>query len=183
MIWGISSVGRASALQVEGHEFESRILHSINYKYTNKSIRLKDLSMTLDLVSDNSVKNLFNENLSNFKSTWRYKGKIQGHETIFEALDIFLKRHDTESRKAILDFYKDYEKAKGDWNLIDKATFEHKPDGFYISGTDAVIALLILGYEVNDQRQVGATKASIDKVKRKVQQQKKRIERTYARSY
>lgn len=30
MIWGISSVGRASALQVEGHEFESRILHRSN---------------------------------------------------------------------------------------------------------------------------------------------------------
>ena len=30
MIWGISSVGRAWALQVEGHEFESRILHRSN---------------------------------------------------------------------------------------------------------------------------------------------------------
>ena len=29
MIRGISSVGRASALQVEGHEFESRIFHRL----------------------------------------------------------------------------------------------------------------------------------------------------------
>ena len=27
-LWGISSVGRAPALQAGGHEFESRILHS-----------------------------------------------------------------------------------------------------------------------------------------------------------
>ena len=27
--WGISSVGRAPALQAGGHEFESRILHSM----------------------------------------------------------------------------------------------------------------------------------------------------------
>ena len=27
-IWGISSVGRAPALQAGGHEFESHILHS-----------------------------------------------------------------------------------------------------------------------------------------------------------
>ena len=29
MLWGISSVGRAPALQAGGHEFESRILHLI----------------------------------------------------------------------------------------------------------------------------------------------------------
>ena len=29
--WGISSVGRAPALQAGGHEFESRILHSVFY--------------------------------------------------------------------------------------------------------------------------------------------------------
>ena len=28
-LWGISSVGRAPALQAGGHEFESRILHSM----------------------------------------------------------------------------------------------------------------------------------------------------------
>ena len=28
MFWGISSVGRAPALQAGGHEFDSRILHS-----------------------------------------------------------------------------------------------------------------------------------------------------------
>ena len=29
--WGISSVGRAPALQAGGHEFESRILHFARY--------------------------------------------------------------------------------------------------------------------------------------------------------
>lgn len=38
-LWGISSVGRAPALQAGGHEFESRILHWIrNYPKTIKGV-------------------------------------------------------------------------------------------------------------------------------------------------
>ena len=32
-LWGISSVGRAPALQAGGHEFESRILHWMKRKH------------------------------------------------------------------------------------------------------------------------------------------------------
>ena len=36
--WGISSVGRAPALQAGGHEFESRILHSGESLELNKGV-------------------------------------------------------------------------------------------------------------------------------------------------
>ena len=50
--WGISSVGRAPALQAGGHEFESRILHLVSkidiiYMYlencTQRSFSLKEI--------------------------------------------------------------------------------------------------------------------------------------------
>ena len=49
-MWGISSAGRASALQAEGNGFESRILHSLGelkYAQFNKEEESSSTSQTL----------------------------------------------------------------------------------------------------------------------------------------
>ena len=57
--WGISSVGRAPALQAGGHEFESRILHLVSgidiiYMYlencTQRSFSLKEKRHQISMI-------------------------------------------------------------------------------------------------------------------------------------
>ena len=60
--WGISSVGRAPALQAGGHEFESRILHLVSridiiYMYlencTQRSFSLKEKRHQISMIRKN----------------------------------------------------------------------------------------------------------------------------------
>ena len=57
--WGISSVGRAPALQAGGHEFESRILHLVSRidiiymyleNYTQRSFSLKEKRHQISMI-------------------------------------------------------------------------------------------------------------------------------------
>ena len=60
VVWGISSVGRAPALQAGGHEFESRILHYKIGIQIGKD-RLQDVSLvffSLPIIAGGNCKNI-----------------------------------------------------------------------------------------------------------------------------
>ena len=55
--WGISSVGRAPALQAGGHEFDSRILHSVFYiPYFLCTLKTAHSNVFLMIPRENDIK-------------------------------------------------------------------------------------------------------------------------------
>ena len=74
MIWGISSVGRAPALQAGGHEFDSRILHSVSLEavvYLENCIQRKSIDDKKYLINQdirgNVIKNINDDSIESFE--------------------------------------------------------------------------------------------------------------------
>src|SRR5699024_3036037 len=84
--------------------------------------------------------------------------KVHG-ATREEIADSFL-AYTPFGRQLIIDYYRDMEKTKGKMNWINKTIFEHKY--FYIGGTDALVAMMLLGFKVNEQREANVTMRSIE---------------------
>lgn len=65
-------------------------------------------------------------------------------------------------RQYIIDYYSQLEMNEKAMNFVKKTDFEHRY--FYIAGTDAVCALLLLGFKVNDQRNANINARSLNRV-------------------
>lgn len=75
--------------------------------------------------------------------------QLMYHLTPAEMADHFL-AYTPLGRQFILDWYGGMRKIKTGMNWINKEGFEHKY--FYIGGTDAVIAMMLLGFKVDSHR-------------------------------
>ncbi|HFE9852648.1 TPA: hypothetical protein ACGBG5_003497 [Enterococcus faecalis] len=80
-----------------------------------------------------------------------------------EITDSFL-RYTPIGRQIILNWYNQLSPTKTTMSFIKKAGFENKY--FYIGGTDAAVALMLLGFKVNDYREVNTSDPCMEKLDR-----------------
>lgn len=83
------------------------------------------------------------------------------NKTPNEIAESFL-AYTTIGRQIILDWYSGLAKTKNKMNWIEKNGFERKY--FYISGTDAAAAMMLLGYKVRSDRYANITQISMDRL-------------------
>lgn len=83
--------------------------------------------------------------------------------SIHEIVDDFLS-YTPLGRKIILDWYSGLEKTKNKFNWIQKTGFEEMY--FTISGTEALVAMMLCGFRVNEDRCANVAKRSMEKLDR-----------------
>ena len=91
IVCGISSVGRAPALQAGGHEFDSRILHSVSLEavvYLENCIQRKSIDDKKYLINQdirgNVIKNINDDSIESFEENEVKKiGLLPTHVTLY----------------------------------------------------------------------------------------------------
>lgn len=83
-------------------------------------------------------------------------------------------------REYIMEYYSNLTPTKEKMNWIEKTDFEDKY--FYIGGTDALTAMLLLGYKVNTSREANFTKISLTRLKNQNKNYSKRIDNFFTRN-
>lgn len=96
-----------------------------------------------------------------------------------EIVDSFM-RYTPIGREYIIEYYSNLIPTKRKMNWIEKTDFEDKY--FYIGGTDALTAMLLLGYKVNTSREANFTKISLTRLKNQNKNYSKRIDNFFKRN-
>ena len=96
-----------------------------------------------------------------------------------EIVDSFM-RYTPIGREYIIEYYSNLIPTKKKMNWIEKTDFEDKY--FYIGGTDALTAMLLLGYKVNTSREANFTKISLTRLKNQNKNYSKRIDNFFTRN-
>lgn len=96
-----------------------------------------------------------------------------------EIVESFM-RYTPIGREYIIEYYSNLIPTKQKMNWIEKTDFEDKY--FYIGGTDALTAMLLLGYKVNTSREANFTKISLTRLKNQNKNYSKRIDNFFTRN-
>lgn len=80
-----------------------------------------------------------------------------------EIADSFIE-YSHEQRQEIINWYENLGKTKTNLNFIEKTGFEEAH--FYISGTDALVAMMLLGFCVNDHRMANVSARDMRRLNR-----------------